>query len=215
MNYTKKNTVLWLVVLALAAGVLIGCKKQPQSQQVGTESNELTQQKQTSSAESNTKPTLRNIIARAKGWAPVYANWYGKEAPDFTVTDITGKMHRLSEYKGRNVMLIFWATWCGPCISEIPHLIELRETFGEDKLAMLAISYTYSDPTEKVKKFVAANPIINYTVISTDIAVMPRPYNLINAIPCSFFIDPEGKIKLATSGTIPLRDMKGIIEAER
>jgi hypothetical protein len=99
---------------------------------------------------------------------------------------------------------------------EIPHLVELRNTIGEDKLAMLAISYIdFRNKPETVKKFVAAKPVINYTVTATNINAMPRPYNLIDSIPCSFFIDPEGRVKLATEGLIPLSDTKAIIEAER
>ena len=99
---------------------------------------------------------------------------------------------------------------------EIPHLIELRNTISEDKLAILAISYIGPmNSTETVKKLVAANPVINYTVISTDVKNVPRPYNLVATIPSSFFIDPQGKIKLATEGVMPQPQMKAIIEAER
>ncbi|MFH1371950.1 MAG: TlpA disulfide reductase family protein [Planctomycetota bacterium] len=214
MAIKRVKPISWFCLVALVA--IIGCKKEPKSNPAEPNNPSETAQQQTTPAADDSRPALRDIIARARGWGPTLTNWYGKQAPDFTVTDITGKKHTLSEYRGKNVMLIFWATWCPPCIMEIPHLVELRNTIGEDKLAMLAISYIdFRNKPETVKKFVAAKPIINYTVTATDIDVMPRPYNLVNSIPSSFFIDPEGKIKIATEGLIPLSDTKAIIEAER
>ncbi len=113
-------------------------------------------------------------------------------------------------------MLIFWAAWCRPCIMEMPHLIELRKTKGEDKLAMLAISYITQVPpntTEMVRSMVEQQKI-NYTVFSVHIGEVPKPYNEITGIPCSFFIDPEGKIKLATIGVLSLDTIKAILQAE-
>ena len=211
------NRVKFAILVCLAVLVtIIGCKKEPKSQPADQNNPGATEQQQTTTAAGDSKPTLRSIIARARGWGPTFTNWYGKEAPDFTVTDINGKKHTLSEYRGKNVILNFWATWCPPCIMEIPHLVELRNTIGEDKLAMLAISYIdFRNKPETVKKFVAAKPVINYTVTATYADAMPRPYNLVNSIPCSFFIDPEGRVKLATEGLIGLSDTKAIIEAER
>jgi thiol-disulfide isomerase/thioredoxin len=135
-------------------------------------------------------------------------------APDFNLTDITGKQHRLSDYRGKDVMLVFWATWCGPCIMEMPFLIELRKTTDEDKLAMLAISYiTPPNTTEMVKSMVEQRKL-NYTVISVDMSNVSEPYNRVNSIPCSFFIDPEGKIKLATVGVLSLNAIKAILQAK-
>jgi peroxiredoxin len=160
--------------------------------------------------------SLNKIISSARTWGPTNRSWFGKMAPDFTLTDITGKQHKLSDYRGKNVMLVFWATWCGPCLMEMPHLIALRNIIGEDKLAMLAVSFITTYPpnsTEAVKKLVEKEKI-NYTVFSVDVADMPAPYNQIQAIPCSFFIDPQGKIKLATEGLLTLGDFKAIIQAE-
>ncbi len=156
------------------------------------------------------KITLSDVIRTARRWAPAYKSWYGKTAPDFTLTDITGKQHKLSNYRGKDVMIIFWATWCVPCHMEVPHLIELRNTVSEDKLAILAISDEYP---ALVKRF-AADRKINYTVISANMLAMPSPYNSIRAIPSSFFIDSEGKIKIATEGVLSLDAIKAILQAE-
>ena len=163
------------------------------------------------------KPTLATIIKYARTWRPTFANWSGKKAPDFTITDITGKQHKLYDYRGKNVMLIFWAPWCGPCVMEIPSLVKLRNETSEDKLAMLGISYLSAMPPntpDTVKKFLERNKQINYTVFAVDQSAMPEPYNLVNGIPCSFFIDPNGSIKIATEGLISLSEVKAIIEAD-
>lgn len=163
------------------------------------------------------KPTINDIVSAARTWRPAYTSWIGRTAPDFTLTDVSGKKHKLSDYRGKDVMLVFWATWCGPCIMEIPHLVELRETTSEDKLAMLAISYTSVMPSntiDKIKDFVRQNKEINYTILPADADDMPAPYSQVNAIPCSFFIDAQGKIKIATEGLISLGEVKAILQAE-
>ena len=195
-----------------------GCKKQPaeqpQTEQPHSESTQSESAAQTTSESAkiditpstDPKVSLKNIIQAARTWGPAYKPWYGKPAPDFALTDLDGKEHKLSDYKGKKVLLVFWATWCPPCRKEIPDLIELRETVSEDKLAMLAIS---NEKPDLVKSFVAqAN--LNYTVL-LDQGTLPSPYNTINAIPSSFFIDPEGKIKLATSGLVSLSEIKAIL----
>ena len=86
-----------------------------------------------SESTTNSKMALDDVIKGAVTWRPIYTSWYGKPAIDFTLTDIKGKEHKLSDYRGKNVMFVFWATWCGPCLMEIPHLIALRNIISEDK----------------------------------------------------------------------------------
>lgn len=168
--------------------------------------------KTTKNADSDTerKLSMHDVIRNANGWGPVYQRWYGKQAPDFALTDLNGKTHKLSDYRGKNVMLVFWATWCPPCIVEVPHLIALRDMVSKDKLAILAISNEHQN---LVKKFVKKKKM-NYTVFSGNAGHIPAPYNTINSLPSSFFIDSEGKIKIATSGMMSLGDTKAILRAE-
>jgi len=154
--------------------------------------------------------TIKDLISTARTWNPVYTSWYGKIAPDFTLIDIAGKQHKLTDYRGRNVMLTFWATWCGPCRMELPHLIALRNIISPDKLAMLAIS---NEPLPLVKQF-ADSQKINYTVFASDTRALPSPFNSVYTIPTSFFINPDGTVKLAAEGTLTLDVIKAILQAQ-
>jgi peroxiredoxin len=209
---------LWAVSAIILTGVVIWAvvKKQPaeniQAEHQHQHNHEHLFEPLTESTDNDSQPkmSLNDIVRAARVWGPIYTSWYGKTAPDFTLTDISGKQHRLSDYRGKNVMIIFWATWCRPCLIEIPHLIALRNIINEDKLAMLAISNEHS---ALVKKFVE-NKKMNYTVFSSNTRAMPSPFNQIRGIPCSFFIEPNGKIKLATAGTLSLGEMKAILQAD-
>ncbi|MBL7152322.1 MAG: redoxin domain-containing protein [Phycisphaerae bacterium] len=162
--------------------------------------------------------SLVDIVKRARTWGPAreYSSLIGKETPDFTLTDINGKEHRLSDYRGKDVIIVFWATWCPPCKMEVPHLKELRETIGEDKLAILSLSYisTYPPNTEKMIKDFAADKKLNYTVFAVESGGAGQPYDSVNGLPSSFFIDRQGKMKLPTTGLMSLDHSKAILEAD-
>jgi len=200
--------------------------EKPNKETIETEENnsQLAADEANKPAETNTPPkafavsppkplskmTIDDVLKTARTWGPAYADWNGKQAPDFTLPDINGKPHKLSDYRGKTVLIIFWATWCRPCLKEIPHLIELRNTTGEDKLAILAIS----NESPALVKRAAADFKINYTVLCSGMNIMPPPFNYIYSIPSSFFIRPDGKIKLATEGLIQLEATKAIIQAD-
>jgi peroxiredoxin len=189
--------------------------------QVKAAANEISKIQSGRKTRINTEPlptekvSLKDVIEQAKGWSPSYTSWYGKPAPNFTVTDLAGKKHQLSDYRGKNVLIVFWTTWCPPCRLEIPHLIELRKTISEDEFAVLAISNEKRDLVKKVVDKVG----INYTVL-LEKDDMSEPFGVMRifrttGIPCSFYIDPEGKIKLATSGLTTSREIKAILKAEQ
>src|SRR5215471_17519267 len=75
----------------------------------------------------------------------------GNAAPDFSLTDIDGKKLNLADFKGKVVLLDFWATWCTPCREEIPHFVELQKQYGPQGLQVIGISM--DDDGKPVKKF--------------------------------------------------------------
>ncbi len=171
------------------------------------------------------KLTLAQIVARARTWEPQLREYAGKPAPEFTARDLDGKVHKLSDYKGKDVLLVFWAMWCGPCKEEIPSLVKLRQSIPEEKLAILAVSTDqmardpivnnsmYDKLVQRLKDFAAAWKM-NYTVVTLPSSAA-RPFSSIEALPSAFFISPDGTIKLTTAGLVPLRDIEAILAAEK
>ncbi len=153
--------------------------------------------------------SISEIISARRTWKPVWTDWYGQMAADLELKDIFGKTHKLSDYRGKNVIVIFWATWCAPCLTEIPHLIELRNRTSKDELAMLAISNEDLTMLQRFAEFKG----LNYTVISSR-GPFPAPFGGVQGIPAGFVIDKEGKIKLATEGLVSLTELVQILRAK-
>jgi peroxiredoxin len=151
-----------------------------------------------------------HITQPQKTWDEAFTSSFGTEAADFVVEDIEGRTHKLGDYHGRNVVVVFWATWCPACNLEIPHLIELRKMLAKDKLGILAIS---NEEPEHLKNF-AASKNINYTIATLG-GPLPEPFASVTSIPTTFFIDPEGKIKFAAVGVVSLEHAKAILNAEK
>jgi thiol-disulfide isomerase/thioredoxin len=111
-------------------------------------------------------------------------------APDFQLTGLDGKPVTLAGSKGKVVLLNFWATWCGPCLAEIPDLVELQKKY-KDRLQILGLVVDDED-LDAIKKF-AARFGINYPVAlaTSDIRIQ---YGGIPALPTSFVLDSEGRV---------------------
>lgn len=139
-------------------------------------------------------PIAKKVLAELRGgdWGSdqtEFAEWQGVLAPDFAVTTLDGQTIRLSELKGKRVVLDFWATWCPPCVMEIPHFIKLRDENSADELVLVGIS---SEDENTLKSFVKKKGI-NYPIASAD--DLPAPYSEVASIPTTFFIDRKGVIQ--------------------
>ncbi len=106
-------------------------------------------------------------------------------APLFTLKTLDGKKVTLEDFKGKVIILDFWATWCPPCIAEIPHFIELQKKYGKEGVQFLGISLD-QDP-KAVQDFYKKNKM-NYPVMMGD-AKIAKLYGGVQAIPTTFFID--------------------------
>ena len=111
---------------------------------------------------------------------------------DFTIKDMDGKDVRLAEFKGKVVLLNFWATWCTPCQAEIPGFVELQAKYRGQGLVIVGISV--DDPIEKLKPFAQAFQM-NYPVLAgVDHSAVQEAYGPMYGIPVSVLISRDGMI---------------------
>jgi len=115
----------------------------------------------------------------------------GKPAPDFILKEIDGKETKLADFKGKVLIVDFWATWCGPCRTEIPTFIVLQSQYASKGFSMIGISV--DEQSEKAKTFAADNKM-NYPILMADEKVK-RDYGGISTIPTTFVIDKKGIIR--------------------
>ena len=132
-----------------------------------------------------------------------------KAAPDFILTDANGASVRLSDYKGKVVLLNFWATWCGPCKIEIPWFIELEKSYRDRGFITLGISMD-EDGWKAVKPFMG-HTAINYPVmIGND--RLAELYGGVDSLPSTFLIDRQGRIAFTHLGLVAKRDYETEIQ---
>lgn len=132
----------------------------------------------------------------------------GKVAPDFELSKLDGTKVKLSDLKGKKVILNFWATWCGPCQREMPDMQEFYNQYQKD-VEILAVNYTASEGSEgqeKVRKFAEEKGVTFPILLDTDIKVTTT-YKVIT-IPTSYFVDTEGVIQDKFIGPMTVKEME-------
>jgi peroxiredoxin len=132
----------------------------------------------------------RNNSVHAEGTAPgLPPSAAAGTAPAFTLNDIHGKSVSLADFKGKVVVLDFWATWCPPCRREIPDFVSIQKEYEERGVQIVGIAL---DELPKVQAFAKDNGM-NYPVLMGDDGVVAR-YGGVEGIPTTFIIDRSGKI---------------------
>ena len=110
---------------------------------------------------------------------------------DFTMPDLNGKKVSLSSFKGKVILLNFWATWCGPCKAEVPAFVELQEKYKND---LVVVGYSVDDDAPKAAAF-AKEYKVNYPILlGEEREDVQDAYGPIWGIPASFIISKEGKV---------------------
>jgi len=125
------------------------------------------------------------------------ADLRAETAPAFTLQDTSGKPVKLSDYKGKVVILDFWATWCPPCRAEIPNFVDLQKQYGKQVLAVIGVSLD-QDGVAGVADFAKAHSI-NYPIVMGNQDVV-EAYGGIEAIPTTLVIDQAGNVVARHTG---------------
>lgn len=117
----------------------------------------------------------------------------GIEAPAFTLRDLHGKQVGIGDFAGKTILLNFWATWCHPCVTEMPALQRLSQLQDPQLFEVVAISCDAPGSEEQVRKFVAERGL-TFRVLLDPKAELPPAYG-VTGFPESFFVGPDGRIK--------------------
>jgi thiol-disulfide isomerase/thioredoxin len=128
-------------------------------------------------------------------------------AAEFTMTDTGGKVHKLSQYKGKWVLVNFWATWCPPCLEEIPDLVELHEN-RKNNLVVFGVAMDYRNG-EDVKSF-ADSMLVSYPVILGD-RKMAAQIGPVDGLPTTYLYNPQGKLVAHQVGAITRAEVESFI----
>jgi thiol-disulfide isomerase/thioredoxin len=133
-------------------------------------------------------------IATAEALKP----WSGGATPPLELADLDGAAHRLSDYRGKTVLVNFWATWCEPCRAEMPSIERLRKAMDGKPFAVLAVNVGESG---RVARDYAEKLSISFTVLLDRDGRTTRGWGA-RALPASFLIGPDGAIRYSYLGEL-------------
>lgn len=171
-----KKILLLLVLLTFSCNQKA---KKEQSSKADTQPNSVTKKDETPKELSLAKSLTKNGFHLFNG---------NEAAPEIKATDLNGKVVKLSDYKGKLVLLNFWATWCPPCIEEMPSMEQLYDKFKDKDFALLAVSF---EDKLKVKEFINLNEYKFTALVGQSETV--TDYGVSN-IPATFIVGKDGKL---------------------
>lgn len=141
------------------------------------------------------------VLMLAAAWA---------QAADFQVTDTEGKSHRLSDYKGKWVLVNYWATWCPPCLEEIPDLIALHGK-KSNNLVVIGVAMDYKN-AKQVTDF-AEGLLVDYPIVLGNAQVVSQ-IGPVQGLPTTYLYNPEGKMVAQQVGLITREAVESYIAAK-
>lgn len=134
----------------------------------------------------------------------------GDVAPDFALTDFNGKPLRLADYRGKLVLLNFWASWCEPCLEEMPRLSAWQRNYGAAGLQVIGVSM--DDEAVPAKRLLAKRPVAYPVGLGDD--KLGERYGGILGLPQSFLIDRHGLILARYKGEADLSQVEAVIKSQ-
>jgi thiol-disulfide isomerase/thioredoxin len=130
----------------------------------------------------------------------------------FALTDSLGQTHRLGDYKGKWVLVNFWATWCAPCVKEIPEFAALYDAHKGKDLIVLGVAMDFENPKEVrdyAKKLAMSYPL----VLGDDKTV--EQFGRVVGLPTSYLYDPKGSLVLKKVGTLPRETIERFLSGKK
>jgi peroxiredoxin len=143
--------------------------------------------------------------ARKHGSMALVGDVKGIPAPDFSLLTLDGQKVKLSDYRGKAVLLNFWATWCPPCKVEMPWFVDLQKQYGKDGLVILGVAMDDAEPAQ-IGKF-ASDLGVNYLVLLGTNKVSDD-YGDVQYLPTTFFIGRNGAIVDKLTGLLDRKDIE-------
>jgi cytochrome c biogenesis protein CcmG, thiol:disulfide interchange protein DsbE len=124
--------------------------------------------------------------------------WTGGATPELALADLAGKEHRLADYRGRVVLVNFWATWCEPCREEMPSLDRLRSSLKGKPFEVLAVNM--AEPLSRIEKFAATLPV-GFPLLRDRDGTTAKSWKA-KLLPASFLIGRDGRIRYVAYGEL-------------
>jgi peroxiredoxin len=141
---------------------------------------------------------LGSMFAGAAQAAPALTPWGGGPAPALALRDLEGRAHSLGAYRGKVVLINFWATWCEPCRLEMPSIQRLRERLGDKGFAVLAVNV--DEPDARVRQFLKQTGL-DLTVVMDPNKTVTRNWG-VRYLPVTFIVGPDGRVRYRVVGDL-------------
>lgn len=200
VNPLKRNAVVVVVVLA-ALGLMFwsgyqNLERRRAAQKAQPHVTLLDQSNQ----------TVQQDVASDEG----LPNLRGKKAPQFTLRNMEGRKVSLEDYKGKAVLINFWATWCAPCKLEMPWFVELHKQYAPEGFEILGVSEDEPRDRPEIGKF-AQKIGINYPILLGDDAAS-KAYGGVEFLPTSYYVGRNGKVIEETAGLVSRDEIEANIK---
>ena len=137
-------------------------------------------------------------VPAARAGEARFVPWKGVKTPPLALRDLAGRPHALADYRGKVVLVNFWATWCEPCREEMPSMQRLKERFAAQPFAVLAVNYGEADM--RAGEFLKRSSL-DLTVLLDPSQDAARAWR-VRVLPASFLVGPDGRVRYGVMGEI-------------